>query len=249
MQFFSGKVEQNSHVHVHPHAHHCAQLSTAVDVHRFLLQTPLTSHDRTRVTYGLANLEHLHSSNCVNVPSFSPTDLVEVDMDPRRPLLAFLASALPENHSESSSLDSRLEEHVSDIIMTPETHLLGDHASLGMSMSNVPGAVSDVKARIVWMQVPTEHGVKLELVHRVCVLPLSNSLVSCVTSSRWKWNTTGMKPLSPRRYPTALSASSIGQVILPCPCPSLRVSVGLFVVRNHEFLIVDASLQHHTDRV
>lgn len=53
--------------------------------------------------------------------------------------------------------------------MASETHLLGDHASLGMTLSNVPGAVSEVKARIVWVQVPTEHGLKLELVHRVCV--------------------------------------------------------------------------------
>ena len=90
-------------------------------------------------------------------------------MDPRRPLLAFLASALPENHPELSSLGDRLEEHVSGIVVTPETFLLGEHASLGMLLSNVPGAVNDVKARIVWVQVPTEHGVKLELVHRVCV--------------------------------------------------------------------------------
>ena len=90
-------------------------------------------------------------------------------MDPRRPLLAFLASALPENHPEFSFLGDRLEEHVSSIGMTPETHLLGEHASLAMSLSNVPGAVNDVKARIVWVQVPTERGVKLELVHRVRV--------------------------------------------------------------------------------
>jgi extracellular elastinolytic metalloproteinase len=121
---------------------------------------------------GLDTLEHLYVSNCANVPSFSVADPDEVDMDPRRPLLAFLASALPENHPEFSSLGDRLEEHVSGIVMTPETHLLGEHASLGMSLSNVPGAISDVKARIVWVQVPTEHGVKLELVHRVRVLPL-----------------------------------------------------------------------------
>ena len=90
-------------------------------------------------------------------------------MDPRRPLLAFLASALPENHPEFTSLVENLEGHVSNIVMTSETHLLGDHASLGMSLSNVPGAVSEVKARIVWVQVPTEHGIKLELVHHVRV--------------------------------------------------------------------------------
>ncbi|KAG6372553.1 extracellular elastinolytic metallo proteinase [Boletus reticuloceps] len=162
--FFAGQTDQNSHVPVHPHADHCAQLSTALHHHRFLLQVPLPSHDRTRVAHGLANLEHIHVSNCANVPAFSVPG--ELDMDPRRPLLAFLASALPENHPEFSALGDRLEEHASNIIMTPENHLLGDHASLAMSLSNVPGAVSDVKARIVWVQVPTEYGVKLELVHR-----------------------------------------------------------------------------------
>ena len=118
-------------------------------------------------------------------------------MDPRRPLLAFLASALPENHPAFSSLGDKLEGHVSNIVMTPEMHLLGDHASSGMSLSNVPGAVSDVNARIVWVQVTTEHGVKLELVHRVCLYnsPLSSRLIRTADSSRLKWNTTGTKPL------------------------------------------------------
>lgn len=164
---------------MHPHAHHCGQLSTAVDVHRFLLQSHLASGDRTRVAHGLANLEHLHGSNCANVPTFFFAGPGEVDMDPRRPLLAFLASALPENHPEFNSLGDRLEHHLNSIVMTPETHLLGEHVSLGMSLSNVPGAVSEVKARIVWVQVPTEHGVKLELVHRVRV---HCSLLSTVVS-------------------------------------------------------------------
>ena len=105
-------------------------------------------------------------------------------MDPRRPLLAFLASALPENHPEFGSFGDKIEEYMSNIIMTPETHLLGEHASLGMSMSNVPGAVSEVKARIVWVQVPTEHGVKLELVHRVCIhYSLSSLCLICAAYS------------------------------------------------------------------
>ena len=144
-------------------------------------------------------------------------------MDPRPALLAFLASALPENHPEFRSLSDNLEEHVANIIMTPETHLLGDHASLSVSLSNVPGAVSEVKTRIVWVQVPTEQGVKLELVHRVSVygyLSISVSHVCRITSSRWRWNTTGTKRLSRRRCPTALSALSIGQAILRCQCHS-----------------------------
>ncbi|KAF8123542.1 Fungalysin metallopeptidase-domain-containing protein [Boletus edulis] len=117
--FFAGQTDQNSHVPVHPHADHCAQLSTALRHHRFLLQ-------------------HIHVSNCVNVPSFSVPG--ELDMDPRRSSLGFPRFCSPRE--------------------SPRTTL-----SLAMSLSNVPGAVSDVKARIVWVQVPTEHGVKLELVH------------------------------------------------------------------------------------
>ncbi|KAG9312510.1 Fungalysin metallopeptidase-domain-containing protein [Chiua virens] len=104
-------------------------------------------------------------------------------MDPRRPLLSFLASALPENHPDLPSLQESLEDHVSSIVMTPETHLLGDHSSVAMSLSNVPGAVSEVKARIVWVQVPTEHGLKLELVHRFEVEMEHNWYETTVTTS------------------------------------------------------------------
>ncbi|KAI9458309.1 hypothetical protein HD554DRAFT_1717792, partial [Boletus coccyginus] len=84
--FFTGELDHPPHVPVHPHAHHCAQLSSALDFHRSLLESP-GSPDRTRVTHGLPTLEHLYSSNCANVPSFSPiADPGEVDMDPRRPL-------------------------------------------------------------------------------------------------------------------------------------------------------------------
>ncbi|KAF8833456.1 hypothetical protein BDN67DRAFT_976582, partial [Paxillus ammoniavirescens] len=57
--------------------------------------------------------------------------------------------------------------HANKMVVTSETHLLGDHSTLGMSLNNVPGAVSEVKAWLVWVQVPSENGVHLELVHRV----------------------------------------------------------------------------------
>ncbi|KAH0835578.1 Fungalysin metallopeptidase-domain-containing protein [Lanmaoa asiatica] len=182
--FFPGELDHHSRVPVHPHGHHCAQLSSALDVHRSLLQSPLASCDRARIAHTLANIKHLHVSNCANVPSFSSlADSGEVDLDPRRPLLAFLASALPENHPEFSSLGNDLEEHVSNILITPEMHLLGEHPHIGISLSNVPGAVSEVKARIVWVQVPTEHGVKLELVHRFEVEMEYNWYETTVTTS------------------------------------------------------------------
>ena len=119
-------------------------------------------------------------------------------MDPRRPLLAFLAAALPENHPQLLSLAVNLEEHVDKIGMTPQSHFIGDHASLSMSLSNVPGTVGEVKTRVVWVQVPTEHGLKLELVHRVCHRSpylWCYCLIRLTYSSKWKWSTTGMRPL------------------------------------------------------
>ncbi|KAF9240844.1 Fungalysin metallopeptidase-domain-containing protein [Melanogaster broomeanus] len=67
----------------------------------------------------------------------------------RRPLLAFLASALPDNHPELTSVIDNADELVSNIAITTETHLLGDHMELGMSLNNVPGTIGEVKARVV----------------------------------------------------------------------------------------------------
>ncbi|KIJ67178.1 hypothetical protein HYDPIDRAFT_127002 [Hydnomerulius pinastri MD-312] len=166
--FFPGsaplQAPKPGQVPVHPHATYCDQLSSALSSHRTTLaQSSPSPHEHA----GLSTLEHLHSSNCASVPPLSLSEELRLDMDPRRSLLVFLASALPDNHPELASLMDRVEEHVGAMIMSPETHLLGDHASVGMSLGNVPGAVSDVKARVVWVQVPMENGdVKLELVHR-----------------------------------------------------------------------------------
>ncbi|KIJ06770.1 hypothetical protein PAXINDRAFT_91495, partial [Paxillus involutus ATCC 200175] len=188
--FFPGGVPtQHTETFAHPHADHCAQLSSALSSHRTLLHSPsatqshIGSHDHAKVREGLATLEHLHSSNCANVPSFGPSGQVDLEMDPRRPLLAFLASALPEDHPELSSVLDNAEEHASKMVMTSETHLLGDHSTLGMSLNNVPGAVSEVKARLVWVQVPSEIGVHLELVHRFEVEMEHNWYETTVTAS------------------------------------------------------------------
>ncbi|KAH7886682.1 Fungalysin metallopeptidase-domain-containing protein [Phlebopus sp. FC_14] len=162
---------------VHPHAAYCSQLASAVSSHRSLAnpsyheapQTPMSAPDSHKVTQGLATLEHLYASNCANVPSLSSFagDSSQLDLDPRRPLLAFLASALPDSHPALSSIEQSPDALVSGMVLTPESHLLGDHVSVGVSLGNVPGAVSEVKARMVWVQVPREDGsVRLELVHR-----------------------------------------------------------------------------------
>ncbi|KIJ05341.1 hypothetical protein PAXINDRAFT_103813 [Paxillus involutus ATCC 200175] len=150
-------------------AHVNLNIKDGDSVHILALSLPWwRAHPTCRdVREGLATLEHLHSFNCANVPSFGLSGQVDLDMDPRRPLLAFLPSALPEDHPELSSVLDNAEEHASKMVMTSETHLLGDHSILGMGLNNVPGAVCEVKARLVWVQVLSENGVHLELVHRI----------------------------------------------------------------------------------
>ncbi|KIJ05943.1 hypothetical protein PAXINDRAFT_20833, partial [Paxillus involutus ATCC 200175] len=160
--FFPGSVStRHDEAFVHPHANYRAQLSTAFSSHRTLLHSPsatqsrISSHDHAKIREGLAPLEHLHSSNCVNIPSFGASGQVDLDMDPWGPLLAFLASSLPEDHPELSFVLDNVDEHARKMVMTPETHLL----------------------------VPSENGVHLELVHRFEVEMEHNWYETTVTAS------------------------------------------------------------------
>ncbi|KIK16707.1 hypothetical protein PISMIDRAFT_30866 [Pisolithus microcarpus 441] len=107
-----------------------------------------------------------------------------VHMDPRRPLLEFMAAALPKSHPAFEGVLENPGQYVEGIGMVPETHLLGDHATVGMALSGVPGTIGDVKARITWVQVPKEDGsVKLELVHRFEVEMQDNWYEATVTAA------------------------------------------------------------------
>ena len=163
---------------VHPHALYCAQLSDALELHQEYLLTSLDaapqstfSHEQRKTLEGIATLTHLLESNCAVVapaPSLYAGENPQLDMDPRRALLAFMASALPQSHPDFEDVLGNPEAYVDGIHMTPETHFVGEHASVGMVLANVPGTVGDVKTRITWVQVPRDGGgVQLELVHRV----------------------------------------------------------------------------------
>ncbi|KIJ10160.1 hypothetical protein PAXINDRAFT_16814 [Paxillus involutus ATCC 200175] len=118
----------------------------------------LTQSCRERVS------PHSNISTLLTVPwSFGPSGQVYVHMDPRKPFLAFLACALPEDHPELSSVLDNAEEHANKM--------------------NIPGAVSGVKVRRVCVQVPSENGVLLELMHRFQVEMEHNWYETTVTAS------------------------------------------------------------------
>ncbi|KAL4072082.1 extracellular elastinolytic metallo proteinase [Scleroderma citrinum] len=162
---------------VHPHAVYCSQLADALVFHQEYLVDSLDtapqstlSQDQRKTMDGISTLSHLLESNCAVIappPSLYAGENSQIDMDPRRSLLVFMASALPQSHPELETVLENPEKYIQGIHMTPETHLIGEHASIGMVLTNVPGTVGDVKTHVAWVQVPREDGtVQLELVHR-----------------------------------------------------------------------------------
>ncbi|KAF8833288.1 hypothetical protein BDN67DRAFT_1017733 [Paxillus ammoniavirescens] len=98
--FFPRNVPtRHAEAFVHPHANYHGQLSST-----------FFSHPRTICTH-----------NCVNVPPFDSPGPADLDIDSWGPLLAFLASALPENHLELTSVLDNVDEHARKMVMTPET--------------------------------------------------------------------------------------------------------------------------------
>ncbi|KAI6016486.1 Fungalysin metallopeptidase-domain-containing protein [Pisolithus marmoratus] len=177
---------------VHPHALYCSQLGDALLTHHALLVEADTGgqdtfNDYHKTLEGIATLTHLYDSNCaiISLPPTSYTGTYpQIDMDPRRALLEFMAAALPKSHPAFEGVLEHPEQYVEVIKMIPETHLLGDHASVSMVLTGVPGTVGDVKARITWVQVPREDGsVKLELVHRFEVEMQDNWYEATVTAA------------------------------------------------------------------
>ena len=79
-----------------------------------------------------------------------------------------MASALPRSHPDFDAVLTNPEAFVDAIHMTPETHLVGEHASIAMALANAPQQ----------LEMSREDGiVQLELVHRVGGYEECHSLV------------------------------------------------------------------------
>jgi len=124
---------------------------------------------------------HLHDSNCEHVLTplssrFSGTRYSEASMSQRHALLQFMIAATPKGEVVQDIM-TRYDEHVANMSSTFVHHFVGDdHTSMMELISNVPDAVSPVKAKPVYVQVPV--GDKTVLVQSWRV----NFLFSC---SRW----------------------------------------------------------------
>ncbi|KDQ09747.1 hypothetical protein BOTBODRAFT_137541 [Botryobasidium botryosum FD-172 SS1] len=86
--------------------------------------------------------------------------------DPRRAALLFMIAAHPD-HGVAESLLSNLNAEVEKISVAYETHFVGEHAQPMAILSNVPGTVNPVKARLAYVQSPESEGSQKTVLHLV----------------------------------------------------------------------------------
>jgi extracellular elastinolytic metalloproteinase len=114
-------------------------------------------------------LPHLLSANCApkhkhfaaRSSSFKPME---------EALLRFMAEATP-NSSVMQDITQNYDEHLSRMSATTQSHFVGDgHEAPYFLIENVPDAVSPVKAKPAFIQVPKGDKTELVPVFKVCHL-------------------------------------------------------------------------------
>ena len=107
----------------------------------------------------LESMHRLHGWNCEHVHTpyeFAERGFVKPEdvVDPRNALLQFMIAATP-NDAVVSDIISNHDQMIEDMTSWFEFHLVGDeHAVLVEMIDNVPDAVSPVKAKPVYIQLP-----------------------------------------------------------------------------------------------
>ena len=110
-----------------------------------------------------SDLEYMLKSNCeiLNFPSsFDGEDM----SDCRPALLKFMATATPDSRVASDILN-HFSHHKDAMSVTPANHFTsstGEH-SIEFTVDNVPDTVNPVKARLAYIQVPSQDGESTDL--------------------------------------------------------------------------------------
>ncbi|KII84797.1 hypothetical protein PLICRDRAFT_45604 [Plicaturopsis crispa FD-325 SS-3] len=104
----------------------------------------------------LEPIQHVYDSNCahVDLPSQFATGSDAATFDPYKPLLQFMIAAAP-TRAASADILSKYDEYLSKMEATFEHHLVGGAEQPLGHIANVPSTVSPVKARFMYVQVPS----------------------------------------------------------------------------------------------
>ncbi|KAB5588687.1 Extracellular elastinolytic metalloproteinase [Ceratobasidium theobromae] len=127
---------------------------------------PLTSHashcadlaleKRGQVVFGDDLYDRVCTRPLAAVHDAANADSGDDSHDPRRAALYFMLAAHPDA-DEVESLTDDFEDVIEHMTVAYEHHLVGHDAHPTAVISGLPGAVNPVKARVVYIQTPTEH--------------------------------------------------------------------------------------------
>jgi len=153
----------------HPHREYCEDLTTALEAQfsSFVStqndQVPMGSQKKTTEFDEFAGpLTHLHYSNCQfteladEMASTRPQAIGDVG-DMRPALLQFMVAATP-NAEVVTDILSKYDQHLEKMTMSGVTHFAPGNDQIDFLVDNVPDTVNPVKARLAYVQVPTNDG-------------------------------------------------------------------------------------------
>lgn len=174
---------------VNPHEEYCQALEQ--EISEQLQGVDLTARVSDERRRSLAQLGYLREWNCefVAAPDLmaSHHDFA-VDGDQAstyitRALLQFMLAATP-NAALSTEILQNPGKFLPDMHVTFEHHFAGDHPPT-FTIENVPNAVSPVKGRQAFVQVPSGDSTTLQLVWKVCI-QFVTGLVVLLTSRKFE---------------------------------------------------------------
>lgn len=169
-QFYRGSVPSialiDEPITSGPHAEFCTILQDQLYERLNLLhQQPVAAADQIAISglppkdEPLERIHRLHGWNCEHVRApyeFAERGFVKPEdvVDPRNALLQFMIAATPNDAVVSDILNNH-DQMIEDMTSWFEPHLVGDeHAVLVEMIDNVPDAVSPVRAKPVYIQLP-----------------------------------------------------------------------------------------------
>jgi extracellular elastinolytic metalloproteinase len=131
------------------------------------MQTPL---DTAIPEDGLDPLSHLLESNCAYEADAPTPEVLSANVDDSmlQALLRFMLAASPDT-ALAEDIRANFLVHRRNMAATPSAQVLGTGGN-HHEVENVPGAVSPVKARLAYVQVPQDGTTVLSLVWKVSSL-------------------------------------------------------------------------------
>lgn len=153
-------------------------------------------------------LSHIIESNCAH-PQL-PASLTSDPSDFRPALLQFMLAATP-NPELAEDITNNHQHHIDKMVISDESHFApGDDSSqIQFTVDNVPDAVSPVKARLAYVQVPNKanDATELQLVWKFEVEMQDNWYESAVTAA------------APHRIISVVDWASDSIIPIPSPEP------------------------------